>query len=166
VDLWQGEHHLVYLTIGGADGQPVSDVKFKDNFRAALDLARDPAQLVTVDTFDLRLFNLTANIAVDRRYITADVFSAAQAALIEAFSFARRAFGQPVTAAEVMTVLQNVPGVVFVDLVWLYPSKDPSQSLNQRLTANTAYVDNAGNIQHSQLLLINTLGISLQEVQP
>jgi hypothetical protein len=166
LDLWQGEHHLVYVTIGGADGEPVIDPKFILNFTDALDGVRDPAQLVMVDTFDLRLFNLTASIAVDGRYISADVLAAAQAALIEAFAFARRGFGQSVTAAEVMTVIQNVPGVVFVDLVWLYPSKDVSQSLKQLLTANTAFVDAAGNIHRAQLLLINTLGIILQEVQP
>jgi len=166
VDLWQGERHLVHLTIAGADGQPVTDPKFTDNVRAALDAVRDPAQLVIVDTFDLRLFNLTANVAVDGRSITADVFTAVQAALLDAFSFARRGFGQSVTAAEVMTVIQDVPGVVYVDLVWLYPSKAVTSSLNQLLTAGTAYVDTSGKIQHAQLLLINTLGITLQEVQP
>ena len=166
VDLWQGEHHLVHLTIGGADGQPITDPGFLDNFRLALDAVRDPAQQVAVDTFDLRLFNLAADVAVDPRYISADVFTAVQAALLDVFSFARRGFGQSVTAAEVMTVIQDVPGVVYVDLVDLYPSKAASPSLEQMLSAGTAYVDSAGNIQHAQLLLINMLGITLQEVQP
>ncbi len=164
VDLWSGSHHLVYVTIAGADGKPVTDQKFLDNFNAALDAARDPAQQVKVGTFDQLLFDLSASIAVDRRYVKADVFTAVQATLADAFSFEKRRFGQPVTAAEVMTVIQEVPGVVFVDLSDLYFSSG-SPAPNQILAAATAYADNQGNIQNAQLLLINTLGVNLQEVK-
>ncbi len=163
IDLWSGEHHLVFITIAGADGLPITDQKFLDNFNAALNAARDPAQLVKVDTFDQLLFDLSASVAVDSRYITKDVFTAIQTALVDAFSFARRGFGQSVSAAEIMTVIQNVPGVVFTDLVGLFLTKE-SPALNQVLTASTAYTDSMGNIQHAQLLLINPLGVTLQEV--
>jgi uncharacterized phage protein gp47/JayE len=164
IDLWSGSRHLVHLTIAGADGKPVNDGPFKSNFEAALDAARDPAQQVQVDTFEPLLFNLSAKIAVDHRYITKDVFTAVQAALAQVFAFARRGFGQLVTAAEVMTAIQDVPGVVFVDLTLLYASGG-SQSLNQILTSNIAYVDSTGTIHPAQLRLINTLGVSLKEVK-
>jgi hypothetical protein len=163
VDLWSGEHHLVHLTIAGADGEPVTDPKFLKNFSDALDAARDPAQLVKVDPFDQLLFNLAANVAVDNGYITNNVFAAIQTALADSFSFAKRGFGQPVTAAEVITVIQNVDGVIYVDLDSLYLSND-SQAPNQILPVHIAHVEN-GTIRHAQLLLINTLGITLQEVQ-
>jgi len=163
VDMWSGEHHLVHLTIAGADGKPVTDPKFLKNFNAALDAARDPTQQIKVESFDQLLFNLVANVAVDSRYITKDVFTNIQSALTDSFSFIKRSFGQPITATEVMTIIQQVAGVVYIDLTSLYLSSD-SPALNQILPANIAHVEN-GTIHHTQLLLINPLGISLQEVK-
>ncbi len=165
VDLWKDGLHLVYVTIAGADGNPVTDPGFINNFKSALDGVRDPAQVVQVGTFDQLLFDLSAGVAVDSRYISADVFTAVQSALAGAFSFASRSFGQGVTAAEVMTVIQQVPGVVFVDLNTLYLSSEGA-ALHQILTADSPYVDGTGTIQNAQLLLLNTLGVTLQEVKP
>lgn len=162
IDLWSGEHHLVHVTIAGEDGQPVETGDFRTNFVKALKAARDPSQQARVDTFDLLLFNLKANVAVDSAHITEDVFAAITSALEAAFAFEQRSFGQPVTAAEVITVIQNVEGVVYVDLDSLYLSTN-SQSLNQILLSSIAHFD-GGAIQKAQLLLINTLGIDLQEV--
>lgn len=164
LDLWSGEQHLVHLTIAGADGKPIGDPKFIQNFISALDNARDPAQHIKVDTFNLLLFNLTADVAVDRRFLAKDVFPAVESALTEAFSFSQRSFGQTLTAAEVIAAIQKVAGVVYVDLTALSLAGG-SQSLNQRLPVSVAHVTN-GSIQLSQLLLINSLGIGLQEIKP
>ncbi len=164
VDLWSGENHLVSLTIAGSDGKPIEDASFLANFSDALDAARDPAQQVKVTSFEQLLFNLSANLEVDRRYVSTDVFTAVQAALTDAFSFANRSFGQAVTAAEVMTVIQNVPGVVYVDMYALYLTGG-SEAPNQILPVSIAYADSQGNIQPAQLLLMNTLGVKLQEVK-
>jgi hypothetical protein len=163
VDLWNGEHHLVHLTIAGADGKPVTNAKFLKNFNTALNAVRDPTQQVKVESFDQLLFNLAANVAVDSRYIANDVFATIQSALTDSFSFAQRNFGQPVSAAEVMTIIQQIAGVIYVDLTSLYLASD-SQTLNQILSADIAHVANSM-IHHAQLLLINTVGITLQEVK-
>ena len=110
--------------------------------------------MVKVDTFSQLLFNLTVNIAVDSRYIVKDVFAAVEAALINAFSFEKRTLVKTVTAAEVITVIQKISGVVYVDIDSLYISSD-SPALNQILTAHITHVEN-GVIQSAQLLLINT----------
>ena len=162
IDLWCDEHRLVYLTIAGADGQMVSDAKFLANFQSAMDGVRDPAQMIRVGTFTQLLFNLVASLAVDSRYVVADVFTAVQNALVGAFSFAERSFSQLVTAAEVTTVIQQVAGVVYVNLTSLYFSRD-SQALNQILPAGIAHVQNS-TVQNAELLLINPFGITLQEV--
>jgi hypothetical protein len=163
VELWESHSRIVHITIAGANAKPITDENFLKNFGDALDAVRDPAQRVMVGTFDPGLFNLSANVAVDRRYITSDVFKAIESGLGEAFSFANRSFGQAVTAAEVITTMQNIAGVVYVDLDSLYLSCQ-SAAPNQILPANMAYVKN-GTIQPARLLLINTLGIKLQEVQ-
>jgi hypothetical protein len=165
VALWNGEHHLVHLTIAGADGKPVDPASdLYENLVDAINAIRDPAQMVRVDQFDSLLFNLKANLVIDTRYIAADVLSDAEGVLKEAFAFARRTFGQPVTAAEVVTILQGVEGVIAVDLDALHLT-GTTEVLNQILATDIAHVDN-GVIHHAQLLLINTLGIKLLEAQP
>lgn len=163
VELWSGEHNLVHLTIAGEDGKPITDSDFLKNFMDALDEVRDPTQLIKVDTFSQLLFNLKVNLAVDSRYVVKDVFTEVEAALAEAFSFPKRGFGQGVTTAEVITIIQKIKGVIFVDIESLYLSSD-SEDLNQILTTNIAHVEN-NVIELAQLLLINTFGITLQEVQ-
>jgi hypothetical protein len=60
-------------------------------------------------------------------------------------------------------VIQEIAGVIFVDIDALYFSSQ-GKSLNQILSASIAHVKN-DIIQPAQLLLINTFGISLQEVK-
>jgi hypothetical protein len=163
VDMWSGEHHLVHLTIAGEDGKPITNSDFLKNFMDALDEVRDPTQLIKVDTFSQLLFNLKVNLAVDSRYIVKDVFTQVETALAEAFSFPKRGFGQGVTTAEVITIIQKTKGVIFVDIESLYLSSE-GEALNQILTADSAHVEN-NVIQPAQLLLINRFGIKLQEVQ-
>jgi hypothetical protein len=49
-----------------------------------------------------------------------DVSAAVEAALRHAFSFATRAFGQPVRYSEVVATIQNVPGVQDVSVTQLF----------------------------------------------
>ena len=166
VDLWSGEQHLVHLTVAGADGNPLEvDSDVYKNLISGINKDRDPAQLIRVDTFQRLLFNLEANIVVDTpTYVKEKVFAAIEAALLEAFSFEKRAFGQMVTAAEVVTIIQQIEGVIAVDLDALYLSSD-SADFNSLLPVQIARVIN-GNILVAQLLLINPIGITLTEIQP
>ncbi len=163
ISMWSGERQLVHLTIAGDDGKPVTNPDFLKNFLDALDEARDPTQLIKVDTFSQLLFNLKVNLAVDSRYIVKDVLTEVETALAEAFAFSKRGFGQGVTTAEVITIIQKIEGVVFVDIESFYLSS-AGEDLNQILTASIAHVQN-NLIQPAQLLLINAFGITLQEVQ-
>jgi len=166
VDLWSGEQHLAHLTVAGADGDPLEvDSDVYENLIGGIDLARDPAQAVRVDTFTRLLFNLEANIVVDSpAYITEKVFAAIETALLEAFAFEKRAFGQLVTSAEVITIIQQIEGVIAVDLDALYLSSD-SSDFNSLIPAQIARVEN-GKILLAQLLLINPIGFTLTENQP
>jgi hypothetical protein len=165
VALWSGEHHLVHLTTAGADGKPVDPTSdLYTNLVDAMNDVRDPSQMVRVDQFDSLLFNIKASLVIDARYIAADVLSSAETALKEAFKFVKRAFGQPVSAAEVVTILQGVEGVIAVDLDALHLT-GTTEVLNQVLASDIAHVDN-GVIHRAQLLLVNTLGIKMLEGKP
>jgi len=159
--LWNGERQLLHLTVAGAGGNavdPASD-SFK-NLTAGVDAARHADQPVRVSPHIARTFTLNARVAADRDLIQADVFSAVKAALIAAFAFDARDFGQGVSASEVLAVMQKVPGVIAVDLETLN-GLDPISHPN--IPARIAFWD-ATTIQGADLLLIDPDGITLTDL--
>jgi predicted phage baseplate assembly protein len=163
----RGEHALIHLTIADVYGEEVpEDAPLRATLSEAVAALRDPGPPFRLDTFERLYFNLKATLRTDPRHVQADVLAAATAAVLDAFSFARRGFGQPVTAAEVVTVLQGVTGVIAVDLDELFPVTDPdtaptSGGLAAVLTATRARAGSAGEILPAQLLLVNPVGIAL-----
>ena len=73
-------------------------------------------------------FNLTAAVIIDPAYVAADVLAAVNSALVAYFAFTARDFAQPVTAAETITAIQSVAGVIATDLSQLYRTDDASGS--------------------------------------
>jgi hypothetical protein len=167
IALFTGERRLVHLTIAAVNGDlvdPMSDLYHK--LIDTIDQVRDPVHPVQVASYKPLYFKLVVNVQVDARYLKSLVFSAAETALKTAFSFPVRAFGQVVTAAEVITVIQQVPGVVAVDLDTLY-LPPATGGLNQVLPATIAHWNAAKQkIEPAELLLINPVGITLLEMQP
>jgi hypothetical protein len=167
IALFSGERRLVHLTIAAVNGDlvdPTSDLYH--NLIAAINQARDPVHPVQVASYKPLYFKLVANVKVDARYLKSLVFSAVEAALQASFSFPARAFGQVVTAAEVITVIQQVAGVVAVDLDTLY-LPPATGGLNQVLPTTIAHWNAAKQtIEPAELLLINPVGITLLEMQP
>jgi predicted phage baseplate assembly protein len=165
VSLWGGEMRLVHLTVAAANEAPLNPNS--DLFIAlanAIDGARDPAQRVRIASFQPVFFNVAAKVLVDPRYSVATVLTEAEAALLAAFAFDQRSFAQAVTAAEVVTVIQKVRGVVATDLDRLYRVTD-SPGLHQVLPSTSARWQGT-DIQPAQLLLLNPAGITLVEMKP
>lgn len=115
--LSDGRRELVHLTIAGVDDVPIdaaSDLYI--NLRAALRKFGDPMLPVQVDLRELKALVLSANIRLDADYRWETVAPAIRAALLDAFSFEKRALGQPVFLSEVISVVQSIPGVAYVDV--------------------------------------------------
>jgi|DewCreStandDraft_2_1066082.scaffolds.fasta_scaffold00296_49 hypothetical protein len=141
VALWSGETRLVHVTVAAADGSqvdPQSDL-FK-NLRSAIEAVKDPVQPVEIAGFIPRSFSLEARLFIDPRYHPEDVLAQVRQALLDAFSFAQRAFGRPVAAAEAITVIQAVTGVIAVDLDRLELDPLPRAQLAPITTAATVAV--------------------------
>jgi predicted phage baseplate assembly protein len=163
--LWQGEHKLIHITIAGGDGRSISTVSaLYKNLILSLESARDPGPRVRVASFTPLFFNLQAKLLVTRGYLPEKVRAAALAAILSAFSFPRRAFGQAVTKGEVYSVIQGVEGVDAVDVDKLYLSSKPA-TLENRLPVRTAGWDEANTVVHpAELLLVNPREIQLTEM--
>lgn len=163
VDLREGERSLVHVTIAGFDGAQVPGAS--DLYRALVDevaASSDPIRRFRIDSYQRVFFHVAASIRIDAQYRPDAVIGAVRDALGAAFSFARRGFGQPVSAAEVVTTIQGVAGVEAVDLDALFRVDDaanpPAPTLATILPAEQARRV-GGDLLPAQLLLVNPFGI-------
>jgi hypothetical protein len=120
----------------------------------------NPLQPVQIQPYTRRLFRVEATVVIDPRYSPDKVKPAVVTALHDAFNFTSREFGQGVTASEVITVIQSVPGIVALDLNEFH-FKDRPPTREPVLEANTSYVAwDAGKpvIHAAELLLIDAEG--------
>jgi predicted phage baseplate assembly protein len=170
VALWNGTQELVHVTIADPTGGAVPADQV-DKLRAAMDAARDPRRELCIGGFETLLFNLEAGVLVDEAYIRDDVEAAISFALQVSYAFPERAFGQPVSSAEIIAAIQGIDGVIAVDLDALHIDGTAVQ-LNSLLVARTAQYDVAatttacGAVQLAELLLINANGITLKDMAP
>ena len=165
VALWNGERRLVHVVVAGATGQEVaSSSALYVNLVKAVDTQRDPGQLVQVASFKRRTFSLTASVLIDPRRVAADVLADATGGLLQAFSFQARDFGQPVTAAEVITVIQGGTGVVAVDLDALTADGAPAGASTPPALLPAHLARLPGEV--TELLMLEAAGIHLSEMAP
>jgi predicted phage baseplate assembly protein len=169
VILWNGESELVHITIADNSGNTVDTTSSTyQNLVDAIEAYRNPIAKVQVDTFEKRLFHVEATVKVDDKYTASTVMDEVRAALESTFSFNERGFGQSITAAEVISTIQRVAGVVYIDLNRFYLADDVSSpgqtSPPPILTAHKARWPLGGNFEKSQLLLINPVGIMITEI--
>jgi hypothetical protein len=165
--LWTHGVSMVYLTVAGATGgAPGADVL--TNLQKSIAGASDPTQRFIAAAYVQRYFTLSAQIAVDPRYLFAEVQANVQATLLAAFGFDARDLAQSVTAAEIMALVHTVAGVIAVDIVELLPYTDDPLPSNTSLDAVPAFgarYDPSSGVQTpAELLLINPAGVTLTEM--
>jgi hypothetical protein len=112
-----GGRILIHLTIAGAGDIPIDEQSdlFR-NLKQALGDFGDQALPVKLAARELLTLSLAARVRVQADYEWETVEPRVRAALLEAFSFGRRALGQGVANSEVIAVIQRVRGVEYVDL--------------------------------------------------
>jgi hypothetical protein len=168
--LLSGETQFVQVTVAAANGDAVDPVS--DLFRSlagAIEAAHDPAQRFQVASYQKVLFNLKGSVLIDNRFKAADVLTAVSNTLLQTFSFESREFAQPVTAAEVITVMQQVPGVIATLLTQLYFATDstgPSQTEPASFLKSERARIGGGVVQPAQMVFINPAGADVTEMKP
>jgi hypothetical protein len=117
VELTDGRRQLVHVTIAGADDIPIdgnSDL-FQNLYQALHDFG-DPFQPIELAVRELMLIVISANVRIQPDYQWEPVVTGVRAALLDAFSFERRKLGQDALLSEVISVMQKVRGVAYVDV--------------------------------------------------
>ncbi|HUL53043.1 MAG TPA: putative baseplate assembly protein [Opitutaceae bacterium] len=132
---WDGQMQRVFVTVAGPDGAAIApDSATYRHLLEALQAAGDPFVSLRVQSYRPAYFRFAGKVKVDPAYQTSLVLAAVEQALRAQFSFAARAFGQPVMLSEVIAAVQAVPGVVAVtvdklyradELIALHPAASP-----------------------------------------
>jgi predicted phage baseplate assembly protein len=112
---WDGQTRGVFVTVAGPDGAAVSDDVVALLTGAIRDKG-DPFIPLRVATYRSAKFALSFKIKIDPVFDKTIVNTAAVDALRDRFGFSARSFGQQVSSSEVVAAIQNVAGVVAVDL--------------------------------------------------
>lgn len=144
---------------GGAPGQQVLD-----NLRQAIATLSDGSQPFFVAAAALRYFRCTARVAIDARHEAQAVLADGTARLQQAFGFDARDLAQAVTAAELLALLHQVPGVVAVDLDVLQPYGEGSPAATAAQVVPAFGARWEGNaMRPAELMLLNPAALELVE---
>src|SRR6267154_4631899 len=111
-----GHRELIYLTIAGVDDAPID--ASSDLYRNLLDALYqlgDPDLPLRVELRELKMLVLSAKIRLLADYPWESVVTKVRVQLLDAFGFGKRALGQPVLVSEIISNIQNVSGVAYVD---------------------------------------------------
>lgn len=154
VSIWTGSMNVVCITIASAFSEPVKpDSTLFSDLLGSIDKVRDPVQEVWIKTYKPVFFDVEAFLKIDQAYRSDLVKESVKKALTDAFSFDRRSFGQSVTEAELVSVIQAVPGIIAakLDKISVPDARQPSYDIETKT------------FTEAQLLLIK--GIELKEME-
>jgi hypothetical protein len=126
--VWAGTTRAVYLTVAAQGGAAFS-LDALTRIYASLTAARDPNRTLFVHNFTAVPVLLAAALQVDAVHVAAAVAAAARQALLAAWSFDALAFAQSLHLSDAYRVLQQVEGVLSVD-VTLFQFKDPARRVS------------------------------------
>lgn len=132
---WFGEKRGVFVTVAGPGGAEVAESsQLYKNLVNAMGSSGNPLVPLQVKSYQSGLFRVAASLKIDPAYVPEKVLADAEQQLRAEFSFDNRSFGQPVHLSEVFAVLQQVTGVVAVNITALYRSNETAV-LNQHIAA-------------------------------
>ncbi|HEU4768185.1 MAG TPA: putative baseplate assembly protein, partial [Pyrinomonadaceae bacterium] len=114
--LSDGDREVVHLTIAGAGNIPIDvNSDLYRNLLAALGRFGDPLTPMQVESFERVLLVVSAKVNVLPEYLWEKVKDQMRALLLDKLGFENRELGQSVMLSEVVSLMQSVPGVNYVD---------------------------------------------------
>jgi predicted phage baseplate assembly protein len=153
----------VLLTVAGPEGASIDPSQpTHASLVGALRRFGDPLVRTIVASYQRATFRLSAAVKVAADAESATVLAGVRAALLAAFSFGARGFGQAVSIDEVAAVTHGVRGVVAVDVNVLRRSDQASTpAVRPRLFAALPTVTAAG-FTPAELLTIDSAALELE----
>jgi predicted phage baseplate assembly protein len=155
---WDQEHRAILLTVAGPGGNNIApDGAILKGLLTAIQAAGDPHVSVAVKPYRPVLFTVAAAVATNPDRDSNTVVKAVRDALLAEYSFDRRAFAQPLFLSEVIATMQNVTGVIAVNVTEFYRNgtSPPPSTAPEVLVADPPAVSASG-----------TLGAELLTIDP
>ncbi|HXM45790.1 MAG TPA: baseplate J/gp47 family protein [Bryobacteraceae bacterium] len=161
--LLDGRERVVHLTAAIAGGLPIEQSpSIAEALAAAIERSRAGRDRLSIAGFDQAFFNLAATISVAPGSDPLKVESAVRDAIVQAFSFNRRAFGQDVWASEIVAAMQRVPGIRSVRVESLYRRGFAMRNAEVLTAARARWDPARQRIERAEMLLVNIGGVQLQ----
>jgi hypothetical protein len=113
--VWSGQSQAAHLTIAGQKGGSFSSSALA-RIHCSLTAQRDPNRQLLLDNYKAIPIVVKATLNVAETYVAAKVADAARSALLRALSFEILEFAQSIHLSDVYAILQNVSGVIAVDI--------------------------------------------------
>ena len=135
--LSDSKRQLVHVTIAGADDIPIDETSdLYQNLVIALRKFGDPVLPVQVELREMVVLVLSVKVRLAADYQWEPVATEIRAALLDTFGFQKRALGQPVLLSEVISSIQKIDGVAYVDVDAFggIPEKKAADGTRQSLT--------------------------------
>jgi baseplate J-like protein len=128
---WDGLGRAVHVTVAGQAGGTFLPEDLR-RLAASLTAARDPNHPLRLENYVPVDVVVRAAVGVDADRKRSQVEAAARAALLEALAFDALELGRPLGLSDVYRILQEVPGVAYVDVDELR-FKDPAEQAARAL---------------------------------
>ncbi|MCU1348792.1 MAG: hypothetical protein JWO56_1822 [Acidobacteria bacterium] len=148
------ERRGVFVTVAGPNGKPIANT---GSIETSLRTSGNRFVPVKVRTFRQLFFRIAATVKVEPDRLPDVVKAAIETKLRDTFSFASRAFGQPVHSSEVIALIQSVPGVLSVNLTKLETDLQHTAPLTAAVPEGDLAAANAG----AELLLLDPRPVAL-----
>lgn len=113
--VWTGHRRVVHVTVAGQLGATFSTEGLQ-RLAATLDAERDTNRPLRIGNFERVAILVAATLYVAPDRVADDVLVAARQELLASLSFERRAFAESVDLSEIYATLQDVDGVLGVDV--------------------------------------------------
>ncbi len=115
--LTDGRSQLIQMTVAGSNDIPIDPAsELFRNLEQLLISSGTCSTSIKLATRELSLLIIDAGVRVLPDYLWQNVEIDIRRALLREFSFDRRNLGQDVTLSEIISTMQRVPGVAFVDV--------------------------------------------------
>lgn len=115
--LSNGSDQILHLTIAGADDIYIDrNSDLYRSFVQALYQFGDPYQSLQIDMRELMLLIISANVRILANYQWSFVAQEIRTALFDKFRFERQELGENIVLSGVISTIQQVPGVDYVDV--------------------------------------------------
>jgi hypothetical protein len=159
IELSNGRERLIHVTIAGVEDVPIdpgSDL-FR-NLRQTLHDFGDPFRKIQLAVRELLMIVIEAGVAIMPDYQWESVVTEVRGALLGHFSFENRELGQDVILSQVISVIQSVPGVLYVDVNAFggIPEKKPVDSGGMETFGNIRRFLTPGEISDEVSKIIQT----------